>query len=101
MVSPPTRPALRARYDRRREDLVQAAARVFAQRGYHGTSIDDLMRETGMTRGGLYHYTTSKQELLLSIVEDLMVPLLRRAEEIVAGERDAEARLRSLLAVWL
>jgi AcrR family transcriptional regulator len=74
----PTRPALRARYERRRADVVAAAARTFAERGYHGTSIDDLIEATGLTRGGLYHYTDSKEALLIAVLDELMDPLLER-----------------------
>lgn len=101
MGSAPQRPALRARYDRRRREIVDAAAKVFAQRGYHATSIEDLIAATGMTRGGLYHYTASKQELLLSVVGELMEPLLARAAEILDAPGSAEDRLRELMRVWL
>lgn len=97
----PTRPALRERYDRRRQEVVNAAAAVFAQHGYHATSIEDLIAATGMTRGGIYHYTSSKQELLLSIVNELMEPLLARAEEVLQAPASAEEHLRELMRVWL
>jgi AcrR family transcriptional regulator len=51
----------------RREDarqrLVQAALKLFATRGYHNTSISDILRESGCTRGLLYYYFSSKEEL--------------------------------------
>lgn len=97
----PRRPALRARYHRRRQEVINAAAKVFAQRGYHATSIEDLIAATGMTRGGIYHYTASKQELLLSIVQELMEPLLARAQEILDAPGSSEERLRRLMEVWL
>jgi AcrR family transcriptional regulator len=99
--SPPTRPALRARYDRRRRELIDAAARVFAERGYHATSIEDLIEATGLTRGGLYHYTASKQELLFSVLDELMDPLLERARAIVAAPGTPEQHLRELTRTWL
>lgn len=101
MPAPPTRPRLRARYESRRREIVDAAAKVFAQRGYHATSIDDLIAETGMTRGGIYHYTASKRELLLSIVAELMDPLLAEAEWVVDAPGGAESRLRTLMRLWL
>ena len=60
MPAPPTRPALRARYDRRRQELVDVAATVFAERGYQATSMDDLSEATGLAAGGLYHYIDGK-----------------------------------------
>jgi AcrR family transcriptional regulator len=97
----PTRPALRARYERRRADVVAAAARTFAERGYHGTSIDDLIEATGLTRGGLYHYTDSKEALLIAVLDELMDPLLERARELLAAPGTPEEQLRALTRAWL
>ncbi len=91
----------RARYEARRREVVNQAARLFAQRGYADTSIDDLVEATGLQRGGLYHYIESKQHLLLLTHEQLMQPLLVQAEGIVAGRDDAEEKLRRLLRVWV
>lgn len=101
MASPPSRPALRERYERRRREVIDAAAVVFARRGYHATSIDDLIAATGLTRGGLYHYTASKQELLVAVVEQLLEPLLDRAAEILAAPQTPEVHLRRLMRAWL
>jgi AcrR family transcriptional regulator len=101
MPSPPTRPALRARYEARRAEVVAAAARLFAERGYHGTSIEDLLEATGLTRGGLYHYMDGKQDLLIAILDELMDPLLARAREIVARPGSAEEHLRAVTRAWL
>lgn len=101
MAAPPTKPALRARYDRRRAEVIDVAAKVFAERGYHATSIEDLVRATRMTKGGLYHYTAGKEDLLLGVVEELMDPLLTTAKEALKAEGTAESRLRALLTLWL
>ena len=53
---PSTRPALRARYDARRREVVATAAALFAERGYDGTSMSELTAATGLAAGGLYHY---------------------------------------------
>ena len=49
----------------RREELVAAAARLFAERGYHGTSMADLADAMGVQKGSLYSLTGSKQDLLV------------------------------------
>lgn len=100
-TSPPTRPALRARYDRRQKEVVATAAHVFAQRGYQATSMQDLTEATGLAAGGLYHYIGSKEQLLFRICDELMEPLLERARAIVAEEGDAAEHLRRLLRTWL
>jgi TetR/AcrR family transcriptional regulator, cholesterol catabolism regulator len=100
-AAPPTRPALRKRYERRRQEMVRTAARLFAERGYHATSMDDLSAATGLAPGGLYHYIGSKEELLVGILAQLMDPLLERAREVEGSGGTAEERLRTLLRVWL
>lgn len=81
--------------------MIYAAARVFAERGYEATSIEDLLRATGMTRGGLYHYTASKRELLLGVLDELMDPLIERVREILDGPGKPEQQLRDVMRVWL
>lgn len=75
-VTPPSRPALRARYDGRRKELIDAAAKAFAEGGYKETSIADLSAATGLAAGGIYHYIGSKENLLIAICDDLLAPLL-------------------------
>ena len=101
MSQPPTSPALRERYDRRRQEVVTTAAALFARRGFQATSMDELSDATGLRAGGLYHYIGSKQALLLDIFNQLMEPLLERAAEIEAGDADAETQLRMLVRAWL
>ena len=91
----------RAKYEQRRREVVNTAARLFAERGYHNTSIDDLVEATGLQRGGLYHYIDSKQHLLLLTHEELITPLLVRAEAIVAADAPADAKLRELMRAWV
>ena len=64
--------------------MIATAARLFAERGYQETSMSDLTEATGLAAGGLYHYIESKDELLISICDELLDPLLERAREIVA-----------------
>jgi AcrR family transcriptional regulator len=101
LSSPPISPALRARYELRRQEVLNTAARVFAERGYQATSIDDLVTATGLTRGGLYHYTASKQQLLFGVLDELIEPLLERARSIVSTPAPPEAHLREVTRVWL
>lgn len=82
----------------RRAELVRAAARLFSERGYHGTSMQHLGDALGLQRGSLYAHIGSKQELLLDVVEEGAARFLERGAE--AADRDAPAgdRLRSFLA---
>ena len=100
-TSPPSRPALRARYEGRRREVIGAAAEAFAEGGYKETSIADLSAATGLAAGGIYHYIGSKENLLIAICDDLLAPLLAEGREIVATDASPEAQLRDLLRAWL
>jgi TetR/AcrR family transcriptional regulator, cholesterol catabolism regulator len=98
----PERPALRARYEGRRREVIDAAAELFAENGYAATSIADLTEATGLAAGGIYHYIGSKEALLLEICDELLEPLLQQAREIAAGdELSPKGQLRALLRAWL
>src|ERR1700710_291370 len=100
-TNPPSRPALRARYEGRRREVIGAAAEAFAEGGYKETSIADLSAATGLAAGGIYHYIGSKENLLIAICDDLLAPLLEEGREIVAAGEPPERQLRDLLRVWL
>ena len=54
----------------RRSELARQAARLFAEKGYHGTSIGDLARAIGVQKGSLYAHIASKQDLLYETMRD-------------------------------
>lgn len=101
MAARPTRPALRARYDRRRETVISGAARVFAARGYAETSVAELAAELGLATGAIYHYFAGKEDLLVQICDQLMEPLLERAADLGNSEPDPARRLGELLRLWV
>ena len=57
----------RAKWQARRESIIDASAPVFARRGYHATGIMDLCAANDLGKGALYHYIGSKEELLAAI----------------------------------
>ena len=70
-----------------REQLVQAALTLFASRGYYHTSIEDILKESDCTRGTLYYYFSSKEELgYAAIDEELRLLFTGGAGERLEGE---------------
>lgn len=100
MAARPDRPALGARYDRRRQSVVEGAAREFAQRGYDQTSVSQLAEVLGIAAGGIYHYFASKEDLLIAICDELMEPLLREARQVL-DEASPEEKLRRVVRLWV
>ena len=58
------------RAQRSRQAILDAAGRLFAERGYAGTSVDAIVRAAGITKGGLYFHFSSKRELALSVIAE-------------------------------
>jgi AcrR family transcriptional regulator len=97
----PTRPALGERYDRRRQAVVDGAAREFAERGFDQTSVQQLAEALGLAAGGIYHYFSGKEQLLIAVCDDLMHPLLEQAREVMALELTPADRLHRLVRLWV
>lgn len=92
--------------DSRRDELLEAAARRFATRGYEGTSIRDIARDVGMLPGSIYYHFKSKEELLVAVHEkgvQQVMEAVRRAVEKAGDDpwtrltAAAEAHLEALL----
>lgn len=64
-----------------KERILEAALKLFAQSGYSGTSMSDIAKQLGITKGALYKHYTSKQEILDSIVARMNQADSERAEE--------------------
>jgi AcrR family transcriptional regulator len=82
---------------RRREALLGAAARHFAERGFNGVSIEDLGSAVGMSGPAVYRHFESKQALLAAILIDVSRELLHGGTEVVERAPDGELALRALV----
>jgi AcrR family transcriptional regulator len=79
-------------------DVVEAAGRLFASRGYHGTSMRDLGKELGLLGSSLYAHVDSKQDLLVEVVEEGARLFGASAESALAGGGTPRERLKNLIA---
>jgi AcrR family transcriptional regulator len=77
--------------------MVAVAARLFSERGYHGTSMQHLAEALGLQRGSLYAHIGSKEDLLFDVVDEGAQRFLERGAEAAALEASASTRLRQLL----
>jgi AcrR family transcriptional regulator len=77
--------------------MVRAAARLFSERGYHGTSMRHLGDALGLLRGSLYAHIGSKQDLLYDVVDEGAERFLQRGRRAQALEGSAETRLTAFL----
>ncbi len=81
-----------------RVDVVTAAGRLFAERGYQGTSMRDLGRELGLLGSSLYAHVESKQDLLVEVVEEGSRLFRASAESAMAEGGSPSVRLARLIA---
>ena len=82
------------RYDQKLEFILRTAARIFAEKNYHSTSMRDISRATGVSLAGLYHYCKSKEELLFLIQDNSFGRVLERLEERLPEAEDPVSQLR-------
>jgi len=89
VLSPPF-----SRYDQKLEFILRTAARIFAEKNYHSTTMRDISRATKVSLSGLYHYCKSKEELLFLIQDNCFGRVLERLEQRLAGVQEPEQKLR-------
>jgi TetR/AcrR family transcriptional regulator, cholesterol catabolism regulator len=83
-----------SRYDQKLEFILRNAARIFAEKNYHSTTMRDISRATGVSLAGLYHYCKSKEELLFLIQDNCFGRVLERLEERLLEVEDPLRQLR-------
>src|SRR5256886_8042484 len=84
----------------RRNELTRAAARLFAEKGYHGTSIGDLAEALGVQKGSLYAHIESKADLLWEVARE-GAAAFHAALDAVPEEGPVVARIRAALRAHL
>jgi AcrR family transcriptional regulator len=95
-----TRPRRRLSAQERREVIEQAALAVFAERGYHGASIDEIARRSGVSPPVVYDHFDSKLDLHKRLLERTRDELLAMWTEQLAGDDPAEERIPRALDAW-
>ncbi|HVP28632.1 MAG TPA: TetR/AcrR family transcriptional regulator [Myxococcota bacterium] len=81
--------------------ILDAAIKVFAAKGYHGSRVSDIAREADIAYGLVYHYFKNKEEILHSIFDERWTGFLEVVEEIARRDTSTEDRLVSVAALIL
>lgn len=87
-------------YDRRREAILAAAARLYARRGFQGASVADLAEACSSSKSLIYHYFPSKDDTLYGVMASHLDSLVDAADEAMQ-EGSAEQRLRALTSAFM
>jgi TetR/AcrR family fatty acid metabolism transcriptional regulator len=86
--------------DRRRQ-ILDAAVRVFARSGYHGSRVGDIATEAGVAHGLLYHYFASKDEVLETVFRENFGELLERFRAVEGADEPAPEKLEGIAKILL
>jgi AcrR family transcriptional regulator len=79
------------------ESLLTVAVGVFNERGYDGTSMEDLSRKLGISKSSIYHHVDSKEDLLALALDRALDGLFAAADEVITSTAPAMARLEQLV----
>ena len=85
----------------RRAELLEAAVRVFAAKGFHASRVGDIANEAGVAHGLLYHYFRSKEEVLETIFRETWSGLVRETERIEVSGVPFREQLRRFARIYL
>jgi TetR/AcrR family fatty acid metabolism transcriptional regulator len=85
----------------KRRLLLDAAVRVFARKGFHAARVGDIAEEAGVAHGLLYHYFSSKDEVLATIFRETWTDLLGAVDDVEKSGEDAREQLRQVAAILL
>jgi TetR/AcrR family transcriptional regulator, cholesterol catabolism regulator len=86
-----------SRYDQKLVHVLKTSAGVFAEKGYHSTSMRDISRATKMSLSGLYYYFRSKEELLFLIQDYCFSTVIEDCRKLLEGVDDPVRRLKLLV----
>lgn len=85
----------------KRERILRASIEVFARTGYFNAKVADIAKEAGVADGTIYLYFLGKEDLLISIFREHMRQYLEGVSHVIAGETDAQARIRKVIRFHL
>lgn len=84
-----------------RDDILEAAAQVFRQKGFHGASMANIAEAVNLQKASLYHHVSSKQEILFEILDRALELLLERISPIARLDLPADERLCRMICEYL
>jgi len=84
-----------------RDDILDAAAQVFRQKGFHGASMADIAETVQLQKASLYHHVSSKQEILLALLDRALDMLFEQIDLIAKQPLPADEKLRRMVQAYL
>lgn len=83
-----------------REGIIEAAARIFSEKGFHATSMQDIADAVHLQKASLYHHFSSKQEILVDILEHALDLINSRLEQVLSQALSPDEKLRQAMVSY-
>lgn len=87
--------------EERKQELIYAAERLFAERGYEDTAVSDIVREINVGQGTFYHYFKSKEDILGAVAEKQVAPLAEEVSRIARSDAHPAFKLNAMMNSFL
>ena len=84
-----------------RDDILDAAAQVIRQKGFHGASMSDIAEAVNLQKASLYHHVSSKQEILLALLDRALGMLTEHIAAVASQDLPADQKLRQMIRAYL
>ncbi|MCA9957872.1 MAG: TetR/AcrR family transcriptional regulator [Chloroflexota bacterium] len=83
--------------DMRKQQIIEAAAAVFARKGFYQASMDDIVQESGLSKGGLYWHFKSKDDIVTAVLDQFFSAEMDEINEILMAPLSVSEKLRQLV----
>lgn len=84
-----------------RDEILEAAAQIFRQKGFHAASMQDIAQAVNLQKASLYYHVKSKQEILLHLLDQALELLIAQLEEVISRPLPADEKLRQGMRAYL
>ncbi|MFO8036611.1 MAG: TetR/AcrR family transcriptional regulator [Anaerolineales bacterium] len=84
-----------------RDEILDAAALIFREKGYHATSMRDIAQAVELKKGSLYHHVSSKQDILLALLDRALDLIIEDLEAVTVRELPPEEKLHQAMKAYL
>ncbi len=86
--------------EKKRAEIIEFAMKCFAKKGYHATTVDDIVELSGTSKGSVYHYFKSKEEIYLTLLAKSRNELMVRVQTMFANPISAKEKLNQLIGLY-
>lgn len=84
-----------------RDEILEAAAQIFSQKGFHAASMQDIAQAVNLRKASLYHHVNNKQEILLAILDQALDLLIERMTGVMEQQLSPDEKLRQAMISYL